>query len=441
MLEGYLSKSTKSSALWKRAKDVFSGGVNHNIRTFGMVTCGAYPPFMAQGNGSRIWDVDGNEYVDWWMTHYSEILGHNNPSVKKAIVRQLDNGVHLGALNEHQVVLAERIKQAIPVMEKMRFCTTGSESTMYAARLARLFTGRPLVAKALGGWHGGNDALSYHLGYPFTDEPLYDGMSFDYNDRDSVDRLIKEHGSQLAAIIVEPVLGAGGAIPPEPDFLPYLREVTQQHDILLIFDEIVTGFRLSYGDAGTRVFGVKPDMLTLGKVAGGGMPLGVYGGREDIMALAAPGAVGGRWVGGGTFSSHPLTMVAGIAALTELESRKAAYPQLNSRGDRFRRSINEIFHATGFSGLATGLGSITFITMLSEQVQTDHLTGSVLGKAMDHHRQDIFQGLLMERGVFGYHGLGAMSFAHTDADVKTTLQAVSDTVRDSHLHVKPEPKH
>jgi len=429
MLDKYRQSTPTSNELFKRALRLFAGGVNHNIRTFGLTQSGAYPPFMRAGKGSHIWDVDGNEYVDWWMAHYSAILGHSHPRVMKAISAQLTNGCHFGTMNEQQVVFGEKLQEAIPSLVRMRFCSTGSEATMYAVRLARLHTGKPLVAKALGGWHGGNDSLAYHLKYPFNDEPFYDGVSFDFNDRDSVDDMMKKHAGDLAAIIVEPVLGAGGGIPPEPGFLPYLREVTKAHDILLIFDEIVTGFRLRYGSAGKEMFGVEPDLITLGKIAAGGMPLGVYGGREDVMSLAAPGAKRGRWVGGGTFSAHPLTMAAGAATLDQLRSTRGEYDTLNKRGDRFRARVNEVFEKEGVNAVATGFGSIVFIHWLKHRLDGRPLTGGKIGEALDHDHLDLFQSLLLEEGVLGYHGLGAASFAHSDGDIEKTLRAIETVSR------------
>ena len=425
MLEKYKQATPKSRTLWSRALKVFAGGVNHNIRTFGMVSPGAYPPYIKRGTGSKIWDVDGNEYVDWWMTHYSHILGHNHPRVRKAIQKQMEDCIHLGALNEPQVIFAEKIQKAIPYLKRMRFCATGSEAAMYAVRLARLFTGKPLVAKARGGWHGGSDALGYHIRFPFSDDPFYDGVSFEFNDRDSVDSLMKKHGKELAAIVVEPVLGAGGGIPPEPDFLPYLREETEARGILLIFDEIITGFRLRYGAAGKDIFKAEPDLLTLGKIAAGGMPLGVYGGREDVMALAAPGAKGGRWVGGGTFSSHPLSMVSGIATLDQLHSLSGDYASLNKQGEDFRERLNQILVNKNVNALATGYGSMLFINCLKHDIGDSTLTGGSIGAEFDKRGQDIFQAMLMEQGVFGYHGLGALSFEHSKQDLERTLEAVS----------------
>ncbi|MFX1416014.1 MAG: aspartate aminotransferase family protein [Promethearchaeota archaeon] len=428
MLEAYKKSTPSSEKLFERACHVFPGGINHNLRTFAMDRCGAYPPYMVRGEGGHIWDVDGNQYVDWWMTHYAQILGHNNPEVRKAIEQQLPNGCHLGALNEHQVTLGEAIQRAIPTLSKMRFCSTGSEATMYAVRLARLFTKRRKVAKAWGGWHGGNDSLGYHISHPFSDHPFFDGVTFEFNSRDSVDSVIKTHGDDLAAIVIEPILGAGGGLPPEQDFLQYLREVTESKGILLIFDEIITGFRLVYGAAGKDRYGVEPDLLTLGKIAGGGMHLGVYGGREDVMTLAAPGTPGGRWVGGGTFSSHPLTMVAGIATLKQLEKLDTDYESLNRRGDSFRNRLNSLFDQENFDAIATGVGSVMFINVLKRPLKDEILTGSSLGEAVDNDKLDHFQGLLMENGVFGYHGLGALSFSHSDEDLEKTHEAVSRAI-------------
>jgi glutamate-1-semialdehyde 2,1-aminomutase len=425
MLEKYRRNTSGSRQLFDRAQHLFAGGVNHNLRTFGMAHSGAYPPFMRKGSGSHIWDVDGNEYIDWWMVHYSAILGHNHPKVIKAIRAQLENGCHFGTLNEAQIEFGERLQKAIPALAKMRFCSTGSESTMYAVRLARLYTKRPLVAKALGGWHGGNDALGYHLKYPFNDGPFFNGVSFDFNDRDSVDVMMTKYGQDLAAVIVEPVLGAGGGLPPESGFLPYLREETQKRGILLILDEIVTGFRLRYGSAGKTIFGVEPDLMTLGKIVAGGMPLAVYGGREEVMSLAAPGASGGRWVGGGTFSDHPLSMAAGVATLDVLLSIKDEYATLNSTGDRFRKRVNDMFEQDKVSALATGFGSIAFIHWLKHEAPGLPLTGRKIGEAIDYDGLELFQGLLLEQGVLGYHGLGALSFVHPKKDLDNTLSAIS----------------
>ena len=424
MLEKYKSNTPNSREFWERSNKVFAGGINHNIRTFGLDRCGAYPPFINRGKGSHIWDIDGNEYIDWWMTHFSAILGHNHPSIEEAITDQVQQGHHFGALNPFQVEFAESLADAIPFLKKMRFCSTGAEATMYAVRLARLFTGRGLVAKALGGWHGGNDALGYYLKHPFSDEPFYDGVAFNFNDRDSVDIMMKEHGDRLAAVIVEPVLGAGGGLAPQNSFLEYLREETEKRDIILIFDEIITGFRFSYGSAGMDIHGVQPDLITLGKIAGGGMHLGVYGGREDLMALAVPKAERGRWVGGGTFSSHPLTMVAGLATLRALKKRVEEYGKLNARGDDLRDNLNDLFEASNSNLLATGTGSLVFVHWLNNPIEPPY-TGTDIANNLNHSELDRFQSMLVENGVFGYHGLGALSFEHTPYDVNETINVIT----------------
>ena len=427
MLEKYKQSSPTSDKLWTRALHLFPGGISHNIRTFGLDRCDAYPPFMKKAEGSYLWDVDGNEYVDWWMTHFASILGHNHPDVMDALQAQLTEAIHFGIPNEQQVTFGEKLREAIPYLTRMRFTSTGSEATMYAARLARFFTNKRLVAKVRGGWHGGNDALGYHIAHPFSDEPFFDGVSFEFNNRESVETLLKNHGKELAGVIVEPVLGAGGGLPPDPDFLPYLREETEARGIVLIFDEIITGFRLRFGAAG-EIYGVQPDLLTLGKIAAGGMPLGVYGGREDIMALATPGKEGGCWVGGGTFSSHPMTMVAGIATLNQLQTQRDEYSALNRRGDTFRDRLNDFFKNEKANALATGTGSMIFIHWLQKALEEAAITAEAIAAALDHDQLSYFQGLLMEEGVFGYHGLGALSFSHSDEDLEKTFEAVVKAV-------------
>ncbi len=434
MLERYKEATKKSKVNWDHALEIFPGGMSHNIRSFGLDRVHVYPPFMQRGEGSHIWDVDGNEYIDYWMTHFSLILGHNYPAIRKTILDQLEQGVHLGTLNEPQIEFGEMLKNAIPYMKLLRFCTTGSDATMYATRLCRLFTGKQLVGKVKGGWHGGNDALCYHLHYPFKDEPFFDGVSFEFNDRNSLDTLLKAHGKKLAAIIIEPVLGAGGGLAPEPDFIPYLREETESRDILLVFDEIITGFRLCFGTAGNQVFGVEPDLVTLGKIVAGGMPLGVYGGREDVMALAAPGAPGGRWVGGGTFSSHHLSMVAGKATLAALKDYKNKYSQLNQRGTKFRKKITAIFDHVQIPAIVTGEGSIVFIHLLKSSLTERYPTASQIGDVFNKTQTDLFQASLIEKGIFGYHGLGGLSFAHSEADLHHTLDVIEKITPHFKIH-------
>ncbi len=430
MIEKYQQSTPRSKEFWTRALRVFPGGVSHNIRTFGFDCCGAYPPFIKRADGSHIWDIDDNQYVDWWMTHFASILGHNHPKIREAIQQQLDYGVHFGIPNEYQVIFGEKLQKAIPYFKKLRFTATGSEATMYAARLARSFTSKHLVAKAKGGWHGGSDTLGYHLFYPYSDQQFFGGISFDFNNRESVDSMLNTHGKELAAIIIEPMLGAGGGIAPDSEFLPYLREETESRGILLIFDEIITGFRLSFGSAGKEIFGVEPDLLTLGKIIGGGMPLGIYGGREDIMKLATPGIEGGCWVGGGTFSSHPLSMIAGIVTLDELQLLKNEYLKLNQNGEKLRKEINDVLKDEKVLALATGMGSIIFIHWLKKELKNGAITGNMIAEALDHERMDYFQGKLLENGVFGFHGLGALSFNHSENDLNFTLEMVSKGVNE-----------
>jgi glutamate-1-semialdehyde 2,1-aminomutase len=437
MLEKYNESTPRSRGLWKKALRLFPGGVSHNLRTFGLHRIEAYPPFLNRGQGAHVWDVDGNKYIDWWMTHFSIILGHNHKTIREAIQSGLSDGHHLGALNEHQVEFAKKIQEAIPFLHKMRFSVTGSEATMYATRLARAFTQKRLIAKARGGWHGGNDSLTFHLKYPFSDEPSPYGVSFEFNDRESLDILFKKYGDDLAGLIIEPVIGAGGGLAPQSEFLPYVREETEKRGILLIFDEIITGFRLCFGSAGKEVFGVEPDLITLGKIVAGGMPLGVYGGREDVMALAIPGAEQWCWVGGGTFSSHPLSMVAGIATIDTLHSKKSEYSLLNRVGDQFRAELNETFEEKNISILATGEGSIVFLHWLRNQLRDALITPSKIGAAFDQERQDLLQAVLFEHGIFGYHGLGGLCFAHSKQDIEQSREILFNAI----AQVQSDNKH
>jgi glutamate-1-semialdehyde 2,1-aminomutase len=280
----------------------------------------------------------------------------------------------------------------------------------------------------MGGWHGGNDAFGYHIAFPFKDQPIHDGVSFNYNDIESVDRILMKYGKEIAALIIEPVLGGGWGLPASADFLKHLREETESRNILLIFDEIITGFRFCYGSAGKKIFGVEPDLITLGKIVAGGMPLGVYGGREDVMSLATPNVKGGCWVGGGTFSSHPLTMVSGITTLNQLQTHSNDYHQLNKHGESFRRKINELFASEMFSGYATGIGSMIYLKMLKNQISTNPITSRALGESVDNQKGDYFQGLLLEHGIFGYHGLGGLSFSHSEEDLETTFNAILSAI-------------
>ncbi|MFX1502219.1 MAG: aspartate aminotransferase family protein, partial [Promethearchaeota archaeon] len=274
----------KSKKLWQKANETLPGGISHNIRTFGLPLIGAFPVFINSANGPYIKDIDDNKYIDCWNGHFAMILGHNPPEVQEIVKKYLAYGWHFGTNTQYQVELADRIIKDNIGIEKMRFCTSGTEATMYATRLARAFTKRKLVAKASLGWHGANDTLYYAVGSldaeispPGLPTPEEAGiLTFEINN-ENIFNLIKKNSNSLAAIILEPVLGGGGGFPVDLEFLKRLREETERYDILLIFDEVITGYRFTNALFQNEI-NIIPDLTTMGKIIGGGFPIGAIGG-------------------------------------------------------------------------------------------------------------------------------------------------------------------
>ncbi|NHK30156.1 MAG: aspartate aminotransferase family protein [Asgard group archaeon] len=433
--EIYLNTHKKSLELWKKAKRQFPAGVSHNIRDFHMTPLGLYPPFAKYAKGSKYFDIDGNSYIDYWMTHGAAILGHANEAIIEAINKQLPLGNHYGMVNEQTLALADRIIEATPSVEKLRFCTTGTESTMYATRLARAYTKRKTIAKVRGGWHGGNDTLFYYVkqvekgmeskGLRTQDEANI--ISFDYNDSEAFLNIIKNHGKDLAAVIMEPVLGAGGAIPPREGFLELIREETEKNGTILIFDEIITGFRLSY-NSGQGYFNVIPDMTTLGKIVGGGAPIGVIGGQEDILEQANLQTDGEVWIGGGTFSSNPVSMVAGKATLDALKQDKQLYDRLNKNGEKIRKAINEILLKYDAPAFVTGVGSMICMHWFKERL-SEIKTSSEIKLNLDHDKVNHYQLLAFNRGLLLRGGFGYLSIKHSTNDIEKTIQAIDESIK------------
>src|SRR5919198_3694237 len=349
----YKNKTQKSLRLYRRASKVFVGGVNHNIRFFE-----PYPFFATSANGKYLYDLDGNKYTDYWMGPWSLILGHSPKPVVKFLSEQIKKGILYGTVNKVSVELGELIRKVMPRAERIRFCSTGSEATMYAVRLARAKTGRRVIAKAIGGWHGFNTTLMQTVNYPFEaeegpglvqDEGQY-VESIPFNNLDASLKVLENIKDDLACIIIEPVLGGAGCIPPVYGYLQGLQEFAKKNDSLFILDEIVTGFRLSlHGAAG--VYKLEPDLFTLGKICGGGMPIGVVCGDRDIMSLADPVSRSDKEarcaIGGGTFSANPVTMTAGLATLNFLKNNKSIYGKIDKLGDMARKGLSKIFAEGG----------------------------------------------------------------------------------------------
>ena len=436
-IEQYEKKTPKSKELFQQADKCMPGGVSHSVRYFA-----PHPLYIGRADGSRIWDVDGNEYIDMWMGHYALILGHKPKVVVDALKQAVDAGPHWGIVNEHQVGLAKKIIEILPCAEKMRFCVSGTEATMYAVRLARGFTGRNTIIKMEGGWHGGNTDLTKAVKAPF-DVPDTIGIpkemseyvkAVPYNDIDKTLETIRSCQDDLACIIVEPVLGGGGMIPADKAFLQMLREETARLGVILIFDEVITGFRLALGGA-QEYFGIVPDMVTMGKIAGGGGNIGLMAGRADVFALTDPSIPRkkgeGVLTGGGTFSCTPMTMIPGLAQMKYLqENAKEIYPRIRKLGDRLRKGIVNAFDKAGIPGGVVGVESLVGTYMPYEKGFVVKSAGDMTDKT-DHKRIDNeFRVRMLNHGVYVVHGGGAVSMAHTEDDIDRVIAAVEAVAKE-----------
>ena len=411
----FASKTPNSKALYIRAKKVLPGGVTYGIRYFD-----PYPFFVEKARGSKLWDVDGNEYVDFWLGHTALILGHSPEEVVRAVKKQLENGTQYGVSHELEVALAEQVVKMVPSVEMVRFTNSGTEANMYAIRLARAFTGRSKIAKFEGGWHGGYDALQVGVKQPYdlpesaglTSGAVQDTILLPFNDLEGVEkRLRNEHP---ACILVEPMLGSGGGIPAEKEFLRSLREFCDRSDILLIFDEVITGFRLAPG-GGQEYFGVKPDLTVFGKILGGGFPVGAFCGPRRIMKRLDTTLYKRPQYSfhGGTFVGNPITMTAGLVTLKMLEDGKIT-TRLNRLGDKIRMTIQRIFDSHGIDVQTTGAGSI-FNTLFTKERVLDAPAAS----RADKKKLFDYNMALMARGIFFLPSHSqALSTAHSKDDIE-----------------------
>ena len=414
----YRSKTPRSARLFARSERLHAGGVSHNIRFFE-----PYPFVARSASGSRIVDVDGNSYTDYWMGHWSLALGHSPPRVRAAIKKQAGMGWMHGTCSEPAIMLSEELQGAVPAAEKIRYTASGTEAVAYAVRLARAATGRRKIAKIEGGWHGYGPGLVSAVNRPF-DSAEGAGMSAEgraialpYNDLEgSLERL---RGSELACIVAEPLLGGGGGIPAEPDYLRGLQEFARRSGALLVLDEIVTGFRLRYGCAYEKM-GLDPDMVTLGKIAGGGMPMGAVCGRNEVMRLADARATPRKdraYVGGGTFSASPASMTAGYETLRALKGR---HGRMDALGFSARAALSSVF-----SGMAevTGAGSLFAVHFGASGPVRSAADAAACDAGMQ--RRYHFE-MIARDGIFCLPGkMGAFSDAHKGRDV-TELRDASE---------------
>ncbi len=415
----------RSNELFEEARRYIPGGVDSPVRAFGPV--GGNPFFVKRGNGSRLFDEDGNEYVDYVCSWGPLILGHAHPGVVSAVQRAAEQGLTFGAPCELETTLAKMVNSAMPSMEMVRFVTSGTEAVMSALRVARAFTGRNKVVKFAGCYHGHSDALLVKagsglatMGLPsspgvpssWTNETLIAR----YNNIESVQRLFAAHGKDIAAVILEPVAANMGVVSPTHVFLRELRHLTQENGSLLVFDEVITGFRASYGGA-QAVLGVAPDLTTLGKIIGGGLPVGAYGGRKQIMELVAPS---GSVYQAGTLSGNPLAMTAGIETLKVLAEGNP-YMAIQKRTDTITEGLSQIIRRSGVPALVSSLGSL-FTVFFSRANVVDY--DSAL--RCDTQRYQRFFWSMLDSGVYfppSQFEACFVSLAHTEQDVQQTLEA------------------
>ena len=417
---------TRSEDVFRRSKDFFPGGVNSPVRYFR-----PNPVVMESGHGSRIVDVDGNEYIDYCLGYGPLILGHSHPSVTEAISDQVQRTVLLGTPSQKEVNLAEKIREAIPSMEKMRFVNSGTEATMHALRLARAFTGRSKIVKMEGCFHGSHDYVLIKSGSgtlthgvpssPGIPEAIAETVAVArFNDIESVKEIFDREAEGIAAVITEPVMANVGLIPPDPGFLRELRKITSDHGSLLIFDEVVTGFRFHYGSY-SGMAGITPDITTLGKIPGGGMPIGVYGGREEIMDNISP--AGGVYQAG-TFSGNPVTMSAGLAALSEL--KKLDYSILARRTASLSTGIKESMEE---NGIEVAVNSMISMMQFFPGISNARSYGEVASADASLYFR-IFSDLL-SHGVYlapSQFETNFLSFSHSDSDISETLECLRKVI-------------
>jgi glutamate-1-semialdehyde 2,1-aminomutase len=405
-------KNERSQELFQRAQKVIPGGVNSPVRAFRAV--GGVPRFIAKAKGASIWDVDGNRFVDWVGSWGPMILGHAEPSVVEAMRNAIERGTSYGAPTEGEIKLAELVMKRVPSVERLRLVSSGTEAAMSVIRVARAFTKRDAILKFEGCYHGHADFLLAKAGSGVATLGLPDspGVPADFTKH-----TLTVPYNDLAAVVLEPVVGNSGLIPPEPGFLEGLRRITEQHGAMLVFDEVMTGFRLSTGGAQV-LYGITPDLSAFGKVVGGGMPLAAYGGRKDAMDMVAPA---GPVYQAGTLSGNPVAVAAGLATLEQLEN-PATYTRLENISRRLADGLVAALAETGVSGRVQRVGSMFTLFFNDGSAVKDFEDA----KRADHAKFRAFFHGMLERGVYlppsGYEA-AFVSLAHGDEEIERTLEA------------------
>ncbi len=426
-----MARSPKSLAIWQGNRAVMPAGVGSLFRL-----ADPFPMVIQRAEGARVWDADDNEYLDCMLGFSTMILGNTPSVVQEAIRAALPRGTHYGQCHENEYAFARLFCDMVPGIDKVTFCNSGTEATMYAIRLARATTGRPLVAKFEGGYHGTHDLLAVSFGRPRPDISDYgpiddpitipespglaegawkDTITLPFNHPAAFEK-IRRFASQLAGVIIEPVQGAGGSIPADKEFLAELRQVTKEIAAFLIFDEVITGFRLAAGGA-QEFFGVIPDVSTYGKICGGGLPIGAVGGTAEAMRLMEYDTQPGSILMAGTFNGNPLVTAAGTAVLRRLGQEPRLYSSLNAMGERFRSEINRFAQEQGYPALAVGVGSMFWM----------HTTPGPIKSVRDvqQSKATVNAGLRLLYRKNGLHippNHGFLCTEHTDEDVTRLIE-------------------
>ena len=421
---------SRSAEIFERAKKILVGGVDSPVRAFRAV--GGTPLIIDRGQGARLWDVDGREYVDFVCSWGALILGHAHPDVVSAVADQAARGTSYGMTSPLEIDLAEQIARALPSVERIRFVSSGTEATMSAIRAARGFTKRDLILKFEGGYHGHSDSflvdagsglatlgISSSAGVPDAFAKLT--LNAPYNDLATVETIFRKHAGKIAAVIVEPVAANMGVVPPLAGFLQELREIARREGTLLIFDEVITGFRMAYGGA-QNLYEIEPDLTTLGKIIGGGLPVAAYGGRRDVMEMVAPL---GPVYQAGTLSGNPLAMRAGLATLPKLEA-PGFYDSLNQKSQRLADGLRSALSEAKIPGRVNVAGSLLTLFFTADPVR-DYADA----KKSDTARFAAFFREMLERGIFlppSQFEAMFVSAAHTGSDIDRAIAAARESL-------------
>jgi glutamate-1-semialdehyde 2,1-aminomutase len=430
--ETYRRTTPRSQELHERAVAVMPGGTTRTTTYFP-----PYPLYIERGEGCHVWDADGTERLDMLGNYTAMILGHAHPKIVEAIQHQAARGTGFAAANPVEVELATLLCERVPSLDAVRFCNSGTEATMFAMRLARAFTGRPKIARVEGGYHGTHDYAEVST-HPVVDDAgpadapvavpdsigtpewaLENVVVLPFNDADAAEAIIRRHAASLAAVILEPIIGAGGVIAARPEFLQRLREVTSELGILLIFDEVIS-FRVGPGGA-QEMYGVTPDLTTLGKIIGGGLPVAAFGGRADVMELLDPRHEPSL-AQGGTYNGNPLGMAAGLACMRELTPD--VFAELNRKGERVAEQLSEVFASHGVPAQINGVGSLLAIHF-SERPVVDYRAVAASDK---NRMRDFFLGLVNHGVLMAPRGMGAISTPMDEDVLQRYVDAVDEVV-------------